>query len=245
MEDAKAKCPTCGSAFPAGATFCPECGYVVPVSTPTPPAVQRIVPPTPQPNVVYVQQPAAEPRESNWGPWVAIAAVILLIGGGFVLWNGGYIGGGNPAAPPPTTVTIDNSPRMSSETPPASPQLTALPTPAPATPPAAAPPPAVPLPVVPPSKTPAIDIVSIKGQALEKNDIEWKYGYTMLLRNNTNAAVKGTYRIKFLDEQGFTVDDALMTDLVVPANAKLSYDGVSLIKTPLAERIRTLRAEMR
>jgi hypothetical protein len=245
MEDAKAKCPTCGSAFPAGATFCPECGYVVPVSTPASPSLQRIVPPTPQPSVVYVQQPAAEPRESNWGPWVAVAAVILLIGGGFALWSGGYIGGGSPAAAPPTTVTIDNSPRMSSETPPDSPQLAVLPAPAPVTPPAATPPPAVAPPAAPPSKTPAIDIVSVKGQALETNDIEWKYGYTMLLRNNTDAAVKGTYRIQFLDEQGFPVEDALMKDLVVPANAKLSFDGVSMIKTPLATRIRTLRAEMR
>ena len=36
-----------------------------------------------------------------------------------------------------------------------------------------------------------------------------------------------------------------MNDLVVPANTKLSFDGVAMIKAPLAQRIRTLRAEMR
>ena len=113
------------------------------------------------------------------------------------MWSGGYLGSSSAATPPPTTVTIDNSPRMSSETPPQTPATV------PATPPAATPPPAAVPPATPPSKTPAIDIVSVKGQAIETNDVEWKYGYTMVLRNNTNAAIKGNYRIQFLDEQGF------------------------------------------
>jgi hypothetical protein len=129
---------------------------------------------------------------------------------------------------------------MSSETPQSSPEPVALPTPAPAAPPAATPPP-----TAPPSKTPAIDIISVKGQALETNAVEWKYGYTLRLRNNTDAAVKANFRVQFLDEQGFAVDDDLMNDIVIPANAELDFDGVDLIKTPLAERIRTLRAEMR
>lgn len=248
MEEARAKCPNCGSSFPAGATFCPECGYVVPISAPVapPPAVERIVVPTPQPSVVYVQPPVEAPRETNWGPWVAIAVVILLVVGGFALWSGGFLGGGGAAAPPPTTVTIDNSPRMSSETPPQSQQPAATPASVPPAPPAATPPAATPPPAAaPPSKTPAIDIVSVKGQALETGDVEWKYGYTMVLRNNTDQAVTGTYRIQFLDEQGYPVDDAVMKDLVVPANTKISFDGVSMIKAPLAQRIRTLRAELR
>lgn len=239
MEEARAKCPNCGSAFPAGASFCPACGYVVPITAPVAsPPVERIVvpPPPPPPSVVYVQPQVEAPREANWGPWVAIAAVILLLGGGFVLWSGGYLGNSSAASTPPTTVTIDNSPRMSSETPPQSQQPGAPPAAAPATPPPAA---------VPPANTPAIDIVSVKGQALETSDVEWKYGYTMVLRNNTNSAVTASFRIQFLDEQGFPVDDTLIKDLVVPANAKLPYDGFSMIKAPLAQRIRTLRAEMR
>lgn len=161
------------------------------------------------------------------------------------------MGGGTTAVSPPTTVTIDNSPQMSTETPsnpeqPAAiPTLASAPAPAPAPAPAATPIPAVIPPAAPPSSPPAIDIISIKGQALETNSIEWQYGYTMLLRNNTNAAVKADFRVQFLDEQGFPVDDALVSDVLVPANTKMSYDGVSMIKTPLAERIRTLLAEIR
>jgi hypothetical protein len=92
---------------------------------------------------------------------------------------------------------------------------------------------------------PAIDIVSVKGQPLEKNSTEWKYGYTLRVRNNTNADVKANFRIQFLDEQGFPVDDDVMNDLVIPANVEISFDGEDLIKAPLAERIRTLWAELR
>jgi hypothetical protein len=243
MEDAKAKCPTCGSAFPAGATYCPECGYVVPVSAPAAaPPVPKAAAPSPQSNVVYVQPPAPAPapapREANWGPWVAIAALVILVGGGVLLWNGGYLGGGNAPTPAASNVTIENSPQMSTETPPAT-------MPPQAQQPAATPPPATPPAAVPPSNTPVIDIVSVTGHALDTSPTAWKYGYTVRLRNNTAAAVKVNLRVQFLDDKGFPLDDALMNDLAVPANTELSFDGDTSLSTSLAQRIKTLRAEVR
>jgi len=236
MEDAKAKCPTCGSTFPAGATFCPECGYVVPVTSPAAYPPEPIAsPPAPQPSVVYVQPPAAAPRESNWGGWIVAAVFLLLAGGGFVLWSGGYFGGGGPPAAPASNVSIDNSPQMSTETPPSRPE---------AAPAVALTPPSLP-PAAPPSNTPVVDIISVTGHALETSLADWKYGYTVRLRNNTAAALKVNIRVQFLDDKGFPIDDALMNDLAIPANTELSFDGDKSLSTSLAERIKTLRAEVR
>ncbi len=244
MEEAKAKCPSCGSSFPAGATYCPECGYGVPVTAAAvTPVIQKIVPPAPQSNVVYVQPPVTVPRESNWGPWIAMATVVILVAGGIALWNGGYLSSSTPAtpaAPAATTVTIDNSTPPSTEKPPAAVQLAIDTTPAAMPPPAVTPPAAE-----KPAKSPAIDIITVKGAALETGAMEWKYGYTLQVRNNTDAAVTTSFRVQFLDEQDFPVDDDVMNDLVIPANTELSFEGQDMIKTALAERIRTLRAEVR
>jgi hypothetical protein len=102
-----------------------------------------------------------------------------------------------------------------------------------------------PPPAVIPATSPEIDIITVKGAALEKGDIEWKYGYTLKVRNNTDAAVTTSFRVQFLDEQAYPVDDDLMNDLVIPANTELTFDGSDMIKTALAERIRSLRAEVR
>jgi hypothetical protein len=41
------------------------------------------------------------------------------------------------------------------------------------------------------------------------------------------------------------VDDAVMNDLIIPANAEVNFDGNDMIKASLAEKIRTLTAEVR
>jgi hypothetical protein len=129
---------------------------------------------------------------------------------------------------------------MTSQTPaaPAEPVVVTIP-PSTSPPPAAAPPP------VPASKTPVIDIISVKGQALATNLVEWKYGYTLRVRNNTAADVTTNFHVQFLDEQNFPLDDDLMSNVVVPANTEITFDGVDMIKTALAEKIRSLRAEVR
>jgi len=244
MEEARAKCPTCGSEFPAMATFCPECGYVVPFSSPvaSPPA-EKPETPHPQSNVVYVQPSPVAARESNWGPWVVVAVIVVLVGGGLVLWNNGYLGTSPGSAQPATNVNIDNSPQMSSEQPPLVTEPAALPLPAPSPPPAT-PPPATP-PAAPGNQSPSLDIISVKGQPLETGDVEWKYGYTLRVRNNTSAAVTATFRIQFLDEQNYPVDDDLLSDITIPANDEVEFSGVDRIKSELAVRIHSLLADMR
>lgn len=242
MENASANCPSCGSVYPAGATFCPTCGYVLPAAKPAgavneQQAMPAPAPSIPQSNVVYVQPAEAAPREAGWGPWIALIVLALVVAGGIVFWNLGYLGSSSPVAPASTSVTIDNSAE-----PPATPEPGAPP-------PAAAVPPPPASPATPPgdntSRMPAVDIISVEGRALEKNAYEWRYGYTLRIRNNTDGDVKSSFRVQFLDAQDFPVDDDVMSDLVIPARTEMSFDGEDMIKAPLAERIKTLRAEVR
>ena len=132
IEEASARCPSCGSMYPAGATFCPQCGHVLstssaaaaPAETPMQASTPAATPaPNQSPNVLLIQPHESEARESNWGPWVALILVLVLVAAGFAMWSAGYFGTTTaaPTTQPDTRVSIENSPQVSSgqNTPPA------------------------------------------------------------------------------------------------------------------------------
>jgi len=231
MEEAKARCPKCGAAFPAGARFCPTCSYELPSSATAAPEVESTPKPSPAPPVVYVP-PSTPAGDSSAGAWAALIIFVVLLAAGVLLWNSGYLGMESSSATP--SVTIENSPQISPQQQPADP-------PAQVTPPASPPP----QPPPPPSKQPDIEIVSVRAEALETGSIEWKYGYTLKLRNNTIRDARVDLKIEFVDAQGFTVDDDLLNGAFVPANSEREFHDFDMLKAALAEKVKTVRAELR
>jgi type IV secretory pathway VirB10-like protein len=242
MEGAKMKCPTCGAEFPAGAKFCPQCGYVVPSTMPT----SEVTPTT---NVVYVQP--TETTDTNWAAWTAVGLIALLIAGGVTLWNLGYLGNEPSAANP--TVIENNTPAPS---PPAQINIT-TPAPKPAPPVVITPPanpPATPPPIIvnPPANPPAAppvavtlpSIVSVSGKVLDSTQPgEWRYGYTLRLRNDAARAQHVDVRLHFLDANGDEVGDSVVKTIDIPANTVQTYNGDTYIDAGVAPRITTVKAE--
>jgi hypothetical protein len=235
MEEAKLTCPTCGSLFPAGARFCPKCGYVVPSTAPT-----GYAEPAPA-SVVYLPAESSSP----WAPWIAALSLALLVGGGLALWSAGYftrepsttIVAANEPQTPPQVITQAPAPDVHITTPAPDPPKVIVTTPA--QPPLVVRPPAEETPV----KLP--EIVSVVGRALETGPSNWRYGYTVKLRNTADVAKTVDMTISFLDTSGFVIDDVIVQDVVVPANSSKLYDGDAIIRAAVAGTIKTVKAEFR
>lgn len=243
MENATINCPTCGSIFPAGASFCPKCGYVVPV---TRPQAAEFVPPA---QVVYVEQAPATP---SWIPWITGIVLTLLVAGGIALWNMGYLGGSAALSSETSSRIVEASPAPAAQQPDINitlPPANNVAAPPPAqdisiTLPPGATPPATP-PPVPPASGQAAEIVSVRAEALETGQAEWKYGYTLKLRNTSASDKPVQLKISFVDGQGYIVDDVLTGELVIPANSEKSFAGADMIRADLAATIKSVKAEFR
>jgi hypothetical protein len=204
---------------------------------------------TPQSTVVYVQQPpTAREAQSNTAVLAAVVVVGLMAAIGIILWNLGYLGGAShqtESTPPPTNITIHNPaqpPANNVIVPSTSPPQTAAP---PAAPPAQqAQPAAAPTPATP-APPPPVDVVAVSAQATDTSAAQWHYGYTVKLRNNTTTPQTVNLRIKFLDGQGYVVDDTLMNNVYVPANTEQDYQDYKLIDAVTAAKVKSVKAEMR
>jgi hypothetical protein len=218
--------------------------------------------PSPQSTVVYVQQPPTgrEAPSSSMAALVSVICIGLLAVIGVVLWNLGYLGGsqgrtailGSTQTQPPPNITIQNPPQSPDTNiiVPGNQQNPAPPTnniivPPPATTPPATPPPPATNPPATPSGIPPVDVVSVSAQATNTAAALWHYGYTLKLRNNTSKATNVNLRIKFLDADGYVVDDALMNNVFVPANTEQDYEDYKLIDSTLAARVKSVKAELR
>lgn len=240
MENATINCPTCSSVFPAGASFCPKCGYVVPATLPQ---TAEFVPPA---QVVYIEQPPAAP---NWTPWITGIVLALLGAGGIALWNMGYLGGSAALSGEASSRIIEANPTPAAQQPDIN--ITLPPANNAAAPPPLVqdinitlPPGATPPPVPPASGQPA-EIVSVRAEALETGQAEWKYGYTLKLRNTSASDKPVQLKISFVDGQGYVVDDVLTGELVIPANSEKSFAGADMIRADIAATIKSVKAEFR
>ena len=239
MDTKNINCQTCGYEMPQAFAYCPQCGYAVDGER-----EEAVAPVTEAgreapgaPGVVYLQPAAA--REVNWAPWLALTIVVMLAAV-VLLWNQGYLRAWEPAEPAATNVTIDNSPQMSGARPPDGMNPGAIPPAGPQPPPEPALPEGEPA-VLPP----ALDIISINGKALETAGPEWKYGYTMRVRNNTLAPVTASFRVQFLDTEEYPVDDDLVEGILIPADSEIEVSDFDMIPAELAERINSLLVEQR
>ncbi len=79
--------------------------------------------------------------------------------------------------------------------------------------------------------TPPVELVegSIGFRIQERNNVWWKFAYQFTLRNNTDRQRSLNLEIKFVDSDGFVVDDATAYDVVVPADGTVTHSDSTLI----------------
>ena len=74
-----------------------------------------------------------------------------------------------------------------------------------------------------PTPTPAgprIEVVkgTLGYRIQEQNSVWWKFAYQFTLKNNTDRPVSLDIKVKFLDSDGFVVDETLLWGVTVPAS---------------------------
>lgn len=93
---------------------------------------------------------------------------------------------------------------------------------------------------------PRIELVdnSLEYRIQEQNDLWWKFAYQFTLRNNTDRNIDvGGIHIKFVDAEGFVVDDAYLWNVAVPANESRVFSDSTLIDAEEASKITGIQIE--
>lgn len=91
----------------------------------------------------------------------------------------------------------------------------------------------------------AIEIVDISTRVTESNSVWWKYAWNLTLKNNTDRDRTVTAEIKWVDADGFVVDDDTAYSLVVPANSEKTFNDYQLIDTSVAPDVEGIKAQVR
>lgn len=95
--------------------------------------------------------------------------------------------------------------------------------------------------------TPAVQIVegSLGFRVQERNNVWWKFAYQFELRNNTNRQQAVNMEIKFVDSDGYVVDDATAYDITIPANGTTVHSDSTLIDASEAPSVAGIHIEER
>ncbi len=86
-------------------------------------------------------------------------------------------------------------------------------------------------------------IVDISKRVTEQNATWWKYAWRLTVRNNGPQKFVFDAKIKFLDTDGFIVDDESEYNLVINSYQEETYTGYVLIDTNIAGSVVTVSAE--
>ena len=79
----------------------------------------------------------------------------------------------------------------------------------------------------------------------ERNNSWWKFAYQFTLKNNTDQVIAVSVDVKFLDADGFVVDDAIAYDIKVPARGTKAYSDSTLIDASEAASVVSIQIEER
>jgi hypothetical protein len=90
-----------------------------------------------------------------------------------------------------------------------------------------------------------VEIISVSADPLERSGAQWRYGYTFKVRNNSSADARVTVQVKFLDGDGYVVDDDIVSELLVPANTEQVVNDEDTLDADLARRVRSVNASFR
>lgn len=93
------------------------------------------------------------------------------------------------------------------------------------------------------SYKPAFEVLNVTAKATEKNDVWWRYGYRLTVRNNGKDIDPQIFDIQFLDAEGYVIDTATTyPKTVIMPGATAIITGEKLVSLPGAARVAKLKA---
>ena len=77
----------------------------------------------------------------------------------------------------------------------------------------------------------------------EKNPAWWKFSWQATLKNNTTSTVDFFINVKFLDQEGFVVDDDIVNPPVFGPGEQRDIRGFALIDIDVAPDVYNIKSD--
>ena len=91
------------------------------------------------------------------------------------------------------------------------------------------------------SEKPAFEVLNVTAKPTEQNDIWWRYGYRLTVRNNGMDNDRQYFEIQFLDAEGYVIDTKPEVSVIKPGATEI-ITGEALVNLPGAARVAKLKA---
>lgn len=85
-------------------------------------------------------------------------------------------------------------------------------------------------------------VSSVDTKITEQNSVWWKFAWKATIKNNTDNSISTGVLVKFLDKDGFVVDEDREYGVVVPANSEKTISEFALIDVSVAGNVKTVQA---
>jgi hypothetical protein len=85
-------------------------------------------------------------------------------------------------------------------------------------------------------------VFSIDSKVTEQNSVWWKYAWKATLKNNSESAISTDVTVKFLDKDGFVIDEDREYNVVVPAGSEKLVSEHALIDASVAANVKSVSA---
>lgn len=91
------------------------------------------------------------------------------------------------------------------------------------------------------TEKPAFEVLNATAKATEQNDVWWRYGYRLTVRNNGIDNSRQFFEIQFLDADGYVLDTKTEEAFIKPGTTEI-ITGETLVNLPGAARVVKLKA---
>lgn len=92
------------------------------------------------------------------------------------------------------------------------------------------------------SDTPAFEVLNVTAKPTEQNEVWWRYGYRLTVRNNFLNTDGQRFEIQFLDAEGYVIDTTTTDRTAIKLGATEIITGAKLVMLPGAARVAKLKA---
>lgn len=89
-----------------------------------------------------------------------------------------------------------------------------------------------------------LNILGVDSKVTEKNNSWWRYSWRLTVYNNSDRPRAFRAKLKFLDSEGFVLDDRSTASLSLEANETRTFTDYVLVRMPGAASVRETRAQL-
>ena len=95
-----------------------------------------------------------------------------------------------------------------------------------------------------PTPSESLQIVDVSTRITEQASVWWRFAWRLTVKNNIDSAINFDATIKWLDADGFEIDQDFEFGLVLGAEEERTFTGSALISLPSARNVTTVSASI-